>query len=481
MTATIVLMNNALRLDDNPALVAAMERGAPIVPVYVLDDDSAGDWKLGGARRWWLLQSLKQLSEKLKACGSQLIIRKGHYAEAVLELVTDVQADAIYMMRAYSPYELKTEAELHLKASDLCISCRRFAGNLLAEPEQVANKSGAPYKVFTPFWKQLRTLVSVPPLNSAPKELMAPGQFPRSDKVELLDLAPTPACWAEPIADVWQVGEDAAHACLRDFLEERVICYKRGRDIPGEDNTSRLSPYLANGEISARRIWQVAMDTAAANPGSTSAIEAFLREVAWREFSWHLLFHFPEMARQPLRPVFQNFPWRDGVDERVVRWQKGQTGFPIIDAGMRQLWQTGWMHNRVRMIVASFLVKDMLWHWHVGEDWFWDTLVDADIANNSASWQWVAGCGADAAPYFRIFNPILQGEKFDKAGDYVRAFVPELAKLPDAYIHKPFEASDELLKAAGITLGQDYPLPVVDRKQSRARALAAYETIKVAR
>lgn len=481
MSATIVIMNNALRLDDNPALVAAMERGAPIVPLYVLDDASSGDWKLGGARRWWLLQSIKQLSEKLKACGNQLTLRKGDHTASVLGLAADVQADAIYMMRAYSPYERKTEAELHLKAGDLGISCHRFAGNLLAEPEQVANKSGAPYKVFTPFWKQLRTLVSVPPLNSAPKKLLAPGRLPRSDTTALLDLAPTPACWAEPIADAWQVGEDAAHARLRYFLEDRVAAYKRGRDIPGEDHTSRLSPYLANGEISARRIWQVSMKAAEVNPDCVPAIEAFLREVAWREFSWHLLFHFPDIVRKPLRPEFQAFPWREGVDETVVRWQKGQTGFPVIDAGMRQLWQTGWMHNRVRMIVASFLVKDMLWHWHVGEDWFWDTLVDADIANNSASWQWVAGCGADAAPYFRIFNPILQGEKFDKNGDYVRTFVPELARLPAAYIHKPFEAPEEVLKAAGVTLGVNYPHPVLDRKQSRSGALAAYETIKVSR
>ena len=478
MPVTIVIMNNALRLDDNPALIAAMERGVPIVPLFVLDDDGAGAWKLGGARRWWLLQSLRQLAENLENCGSRLILRSGDYVEMVSQLAGETGADALYMMRAYSPYEQKAEAELYRKAGDLGIKCCRFAGNLLMEPEQVANGVGAPYRVFTPFWKKLRELVAVPPLNNAPKKLLAPDQFPRSDSLALLDLAPTSASWAEPIADAWQVGEQAAHKCLHVFLEEQVMKYKGGRDIPGEDNTSRLSPYLANGEISARRIWQVASNVAAAIPGSAPAIEAFLREVAWREFSWHLLFHFPEMAREPLRPEFAHFPWREGADGMVMRWQKGQTGFPIIDAGMRQLWQTGWMHNRVRMIVASFLVKDLLWHWHEGEDWFWDTLVDADIANNSASWQWVAGCGADAAPYFRIFNPILQGEKFDKAGDYVRRYVPELARLPDAYIHKPFEAPKEILEAAGVRLGETYPAPMLDRKTARDRALTALQSTK---
>jgi len=478
MQTTLVVMNTALRLDDNPALGAAMHRGGPVVPVFILDDEGDGLWKLGGARRWWVLQSLKALSAAIEARGNKLILRLGDYVDTLKNLIEETGADAVHIMRGYAPHEIKAQGELNKVCEDLGVVCKRFAGNLLIEPEQVRSKTGTPYRVFTPFWKQVREAVHVPPLEDAPDKIPAPERFPETVPFSELALDPVPAYWAKPIAKAWQPGEEGAHTRLADFLDDSAAGYKAGRDFPGEENTSRLSPYLANGEISARRIWQQTRDAIAANPDMGREGEAFLRELVWREFSWHLLVQFPELPERPLRPEFAEFPWQEGQDETVAAWQKGQTGFPIIDAGMRQLWQTGWMHNRVRMIVASFLVKDLLWHWRAGEDWFWDTLVDADLANNAASWQWVAGCGADAAPYFRIFNPILQGEKFDKAGDYVRRFVPELAGLPNKYIHQPFEAPEDVLKAAGVTLGETYPRPIVDRSAARKRALGALESIK---
>lgn len=480
MKPILVLMHNALRLDDHPALVNAAETGAPVIPLYVLDDAGAGPWKLGGARRWWVRQSLGTLGRALEGRGSRLILRAGSFTEEVADVAKVSGAGSIYLTRGYSPTERTQEQALHDRAEAMGIECRRFAGNLLIEPEHVRNKTGGVYEVFSPFWRRACELIDATEPLAAPDNLTAPADWPESTPVGDLKLDPVPAHWAEPIAAFWTPGEDAAHERLHDFLDGPSPNYKSDRDKPGVDATSRLSPYIASGEISPRRIWFEGHKKMASEPAGRKGVDWFLREVGWREFSNHLLFHFPTLPDKPLKPRFADFPWRDGHDASVEAWQKGQTGYPIVDAGMRQLWQTGWMHNRVRMIVASFLVKDMLWHWRVGEDWFWDTLVDADLANNSASWQWVAGCGADAAPYFRIFNPVTQGEKFDPDGDYIRTYVPELADMPNDYIHKPFEAPVGVLALAGVTLGKTYPAPILDRKPARERALAALGEIKQA-
>ncbi|WP_417458871.1 cryptochrome/photolyase family protein [Kordiimonas sp.] len=478
MSSILVLMAGSLRLDDNPALLAACKSGRPVLPVFILDNENAGTWAAGGARRWWLLQSLIELDERLKAMGSMLVIRSGNTCDIVGALLRESAADAVYMNRLYSPSGRKLQETLHETCTAAGVECRRFSGNLLLEPEHIVTKTGKPYEVFSPFWRQAKELIGTLYAYDAPSDIPSPPVWPESNDIDTLGLEPKPAYWAKPIVEAWQPGETTALERLDYFLDEIASGYARARDVPGVDGTSRLSPYLVDGEISVRRIWAQSLAAADANPLASNGIHAFLRELGWRDFSTHLLFHFPEMPERPLKANFNRFPWQHGEGGVVTSWQKGKTGFPIIDAGMRQLRQTGWMHNRVRMIVASFLVKDLLWHWRDGANWFWDTLVDADLANNSASWQWVAGCGADAAPYFRIFNPVLQGEKFDKRGAYIREFVPELAALPDAYIHKPFEAPREVLEAAGITLGKDYPVPVIDRKASRERALAALARTK---
>ncbi len=480
MKPILVLMHNALRLDDHPALSKAAESGAPVVPLYILDDDGAGQWKLGGARRWWVRQSLEALQKSLGALGSALVLRTGDFTEQVTAVAEATGAGAVYLTRGYSPTERKQEEALRGWCESMSVECRRFAGNLLIEPEHVRNKTGGVYEVFSPFWRRACELIDATEPLPAPEALKAPAVWPESARIEDLRLDPEPAHWAESLAAFWTPGEAAAHDRLHAFLEGPSPNYKADRDKPGVDATSRLSPYIANGEISPRRIWFEGHKKMADHPAGRKGVDWFLREVGWREFSNHLLFHFPALPEQPLKPRFADFPWREGHDAVVGAWQKGQTGYPIIDAGMRQLWQIGWMHNRVRMIVASFLVKDMLWHWRTGEDWFWDTLVDADLANNSASWQWVAGCGADAAPYFRIFNPVTQGEKFDPDGDYIRTYVPELAEMPNDYIHKPFEAPAGVLALAGVKLGDTYPKPVLDRKPARERALAALAEIKQA-
>ncbi|WP_417451066.1 cryptochrome/photolyase family protein [Kordiimonas sp.] len=478
MKPVIILMNGAIRLDDHPALARARDTGAPVIPVFILDDASAGAWRLGGARRWWLLKSLSSLQASLRKAGSGLVLRYGDTIECLKALISAADASAVHMTRSYEPEARKVQDAVHDLCKDLGVSARRFSGNLLLEPEQIRNKTGGIYEVFSPFWRRAQELIDDTAPVSAPVQLRAPENWPVSDDLSKLELEPKPAYWAEPIAAFWTPGEEAARERLNDFLKGAVLGYKDMRDYPATDATSRLSPYLANGEISPRRIWHETMIAIGGDKDIERGGNWFLRELGWREFSSHLLYHFPHIPQRALKSKFTAFPWREGHDEKVAAWQKGMTGFPIIDAGMRQLWQTGWMHNRVRMIVASFLVKDMLWHWRTGEDWFWDTLVDADLANNAASWQWVAGCGADAAPYFRIFNPITQGEKFDSRGAYIREYVPELAELPDEYIHKPFEAPAGVLKMAGIKLGETYPKPILDRKAARERALAALATTR---
>jgi deoxyribodipyrimidine photo-lyase len=474
--ASLVWFRRDLRLADHPAVKAAAETGAPVIPVYVLDDETPGAWRMGGASRWWLAQSLRSLGKSLEGLGSRLILRRGQAGRVLADLAEETGAGAVYFTRGYEPFQRRLEEQLKATLLRRDAQCRRFGGQLLVEPDKLSNASGDPFRVYSPFYRALTGREPPGQPLPAPGALPLPSSWPRSEKLESWGLEPTRPDWASGIRAAWKPGEAEAHKLLQHFIETAMKTYRCKRDRPGTGATSRLSPYLAFGEIGPRQIWHavLAAAEAAREPGLG---EAYLREIAWREFSYHLLFHFPHLPDKAFKPEFGRFPFRK--DKLALQaWRKGQTGYPIVDAGMRQLWQTGWMHNRVRMIVASFLIKHLLVPWQTGEAWFWDTLVDADLANNAASWQWVAGSGADAAPYFRIFNPVLQGEKFDPGGDYVRAFCPELAKLPNSLIHKPWESDAGLLERFGVALGATYPRPIVSHAEARQRALAAYEGIK---
>ncbi|MCR9071704.1 MAG: DNA photolyase family protein [Alphaproteobacteria bacterium] len=476
---TLVWFRRDLRLFDNPALAAAADRGAPVLALYILDDADAGDWKPGGASRWWLHGSLKALGEALSKIGTPLILRRGEAAEVVDAMIEESGADAVYWNRRYEPWARERDSRIKdaLKKRDLDV--RSFNGGLLYEPWEVTTKQDTPFKVFSPFWREIQSKGDPADPLPAPEALAAPEAIPTSEALEDWSLLPSKPDWAGGLRDAWTPGEAGAVARLEDFLDGTVADYKAHRNLPGLAGTSGLSPHLHFGEISPRRIWHAARaaSEARSNEAMDRGTSTFLSEVAWREFSYNLLFNNPTLPETSLRQEFEDFPWREDPDG-LAAWRRGRTGYPIVDAGMRELWHTGWMHNRVRMIVASFLIKDLLVHWREGEAWFWDTLVDADLANNAASWQWVAGCGADAAPYFRIFNPVLQGEKFDGDAAYVRRWVPEIADLPDSVIHKPWEAKPDVLRKAGVTLGKTYPHPIVDHAVARKRALEALETIK---
>lgn len=471
-----------LRLADNPALTAASDVGRPVIPVYVHDTTGIASRPTGGAGRWWLHHSLASLDASLRAADSRLVLRQGSPIEILIALAREVKACAIHMTRGYEPLNIKVEAELKAACADAGIELRRFSSGLLFEPEAVRTKMGEPYKVFTPFWKAC--LEQFPPARTlpAPAKLAAPAAWPASLPLESLEMLPIKPDWAGGLRRAaWTPGEAGAAQRLLSFLDDAAAGYSEMRDRPDRAGTSRLSPHLHFGEISPRQCWHAADFARLTKPGIAQGATSFLREIGWREFSAHLLFHWPSLPEQAFRPDFAAFPWKPDSPERTQQlraWQLGRTGYPIVDAGMRQLWETGWMHNRVRMIVASFLCKHLLIHWREGESWFWDTLVDADLASNAASWQWVAGSGADAAPYFRIFNPILQGVKFDPDGAYVHRFVPELALLPAPHVHAPWDAPRAILSAAGVTLGQTYPHPIVEHALAREKALAAYAAMK---
>tara|TARA_B100000614_G_scaffold261985_1_gene293540 strand:+ start:5569 stop:7101 length:1533 start_codon:yes stop_codon:yes gene_type:complete len=465
---SIVWFRRDLRLDDNPALAAAASRGAPVLPIFILDPEE----EIGGASRWWLHGSLASLSENLGKLGLPLVLRRG-VPESILSAVArEIAAEAVFWNRCYEPRATARDKRLKSSLSDAGLEVHSFNGSLLAEPWEVKTGSGDPYKVFTPFWRALSQRSFDAPL-AAPRKLDRVKDI-ATDRLADWGLLPAKPDWAGGLRETWTPGEAGAHARLETFVERSMSEYPDARDLPDREGTSRLSPHLHWGDVSPRRIWQVVRD---AEGGGGRAGDAFLRELAWRDFACHLLFNWPEIATGNWKREFDAFPWMSD-EASFEAWRLGRTGYPIVDAGMRQLWQTGWMHNRVRMIAASFLIKHLMIDWREGAAWFEDTLVDADLAVNRASWQWVAGSGADAAPYFRIFNPVLQGEKFDGAGDYVRAFVPELSKLDARYIHKPWEAPPSNLEKAGIVLGDTYPAPIVDHARARARALAAFEEIR---
>jgi len=477
----IVWFRDDLRLSDHPALHFAASRGVPVIGVYILDEESRSlrppQWRpLGGAACWWLAQSLRSLQADLTARGSCLVLRKGAAAQVLAGLAHDIGAETVaWNDIAMTPH--RTVANDVVRAlDDIGIPSRIFAGDLLVDPAKLRNKDGRGLRVFTPFWKRVLSI------GELPEPLAAPTKLPSAPAVASDDLAswqlePRHPDWAGGLRETWFPGEASAKTLLSDFLDGRVAGYANGRDRPDRDATSRLSPHLRFGEISPRQVWHAARFAAADEPGAAGDIEKFLSELGWREFCRHLLYDVPDLAVRNLQSSFDAFPWRR--DRKALEaWQRGLTGYPIVDAGMRELWHTGAMHNRVRMVVASFLVKHLLLDWRDGEAWFWDTLVDADAGSNPANWQWVAGSGADAAPYFRVFNPILQGEKFDPNGDYVRRWVPELTHLDGALIHQPWTATPLELAGAGIILGATYPHPIVAHKAGRERALAAYAKIR---
>jgi deoxyribodipyrimidine photo-lyase len=476
--AAIVWFRQDLRLDDNPALAAAVASGRPVLPLYILDDESPGAWRLGGASRWWLHGSLAALGADLARLGAPLVLRRGAAVQVLPALAADVGAGAVFWNRMYEPWAMARDGALKKQLRDSGLSVESFNGAYLHEPARLRTGAGGPFKVFTPFWKALRAAGCATQPIPAPQALAArdaPG-----DALEDWRLLPPRPDWAGGLREAWTPGEAGARARLEAFLDTGLAGYAEGRDRPDLPATSRLSPHLRWGEVSPGQIWRSVMARTAQTPSLTADGDKFLSEVGWREFSAHLLFHSPEMPEKNWRPAFDRFPWAD-APEAINSWQRGQTGYPIVDAGMRELWATGFMHNRVRMIVASFLIKDLMVHWRAGEDWFWDTLVDADLANNAAGWQWVAGSGADASPYFRIFNPVAQGERHDPEGAYVRRWVPELAQLPTTFIHAPWTASEDVLAAAGVKLGGNYPAPIVDHASARSRALDAYKQVAGAR
>ncbi len=477
-SATIVWFRQDLRLQDNPALLAATERGGPIVPVYILDDGAEGRWPAGGASRWWLHHSLAALDHALHERGSRLILARGESRAVLHRLIKETGAGAVFWNRRYEPASIARDKELKAELSGAGLEAKSFNAALLFEPHTVKNKSGGPFQVFTPYWKHCQTLAVEPPVKLPGGKLGAPTQWPQSEELASLDLLPR-LNWAEGFARCWQPGEAGAAKRLKQFIARAMESYADQRNTPETDGTSALSPHLHFGEIGPRQIWaavRALSNESGVFPASRGA-QVFLSEVGWREFAHHLLYYFPQTPVAPLREDFAAFPWVKN-SWQLRAWQQGLTGYPMVDAGMRQLWQTGWMHNRVRMIVASFLVKHLRLSWQEGAAWFWDTLVDADLASNTLGWQWSAGCGADAAPYFRIFNPILQGQKFDPDGGYVRRWVPELAKVPTEYIQQPWTAPPLTLLAAGVTLGGNYPRPIVEHGAARAAALAALKSMR---
>jgi deoxyribodipyrimidine photo-lyase len=468
MNAPVILwFRQDLRLRDNPALHHAIKSGTKIIPIYILDDETPSDLKMGGASRVWLHHSLSSLSTQLD---KKLHFFRGDAAELIPEIIKETGASGIYWNRCYEPWRIKRDTQIKSELQDQNIEVKTFNASLLWEPWEIETQNGTPYKVFTPFYKKGCLQAPPPPKpQSVPKNiLLHTYQGTLSCSLDDLELLPQ-INWDQGMVRHWNISENGAQNRLNQFLDEGLEGYAEKRNLPIAPNVSRLSPYLHFGEISPHDIWYTAQEYAHAHAVPEKDIDTLCSELGWREFSYHLLYHFPDLHRKNLQEKFNHFPWSEPDKDQLSRWQKGQTGYPIIDAAMRELWQTGYMHNRCRMIVASFLVKNMLVHWHYGEDWFWDCLFDADLASNSASWQWVAGCGADAAPYFRIFNPILQGEKFDPDGQYIKKYVPELQYLPTKYIHTPWEAPKK---------PKDYPAPMLDIKATRQRALDAYEHMK---
>lgn len=438
----------------------------PVVPVYILDDAATGLWALGGAQRWWLHHSLMALDAELKARGSRLLLLSGDAVALLAALAAETGATAVHAIEHFEPWARRQQDGLD-KRLRLCL----HPGHLLAHPQSVTTAGGTPFKVFTPFFRALQQQMPPAVPVSAPAHILSPDALPEGERLDQWNLLPRAPDWAAGFSAFWRPGEAGARAKLEAFIAEAAAHYADNRNVPGSISTSRLSPHLHFGEISVAEVWHGVADAVG---GKASA---WLRQLVWRDFSAQLIWQSPTFPEQNWRPDFDRFPWASDP-AALQAWQRGRTGYPLVDAGMRELWATGWMHNRVRMVTASFLSKHLMIDWREGEAWFWDTLLDADLGNNAAGWQWVAGSGADAAPYYRIFNPVTQSERFDPDGAYIRRWVPELSRLDSKAIHAPWLAPPLDLAAAGVRLGQDYPLPLVDHAVARARALAAYESLK---
>lgn len=467
---TLVWLRQDLRLYDNQALYHASKLGH-IVPIYILDPTIT----LGGAAKWWLHYSLDSLKKDLASQGIGLIIRHGNPVEVLAQLIEEIPSQAVYWNQVFTPDELALDIQVKQLLTQKQIRHEHFNSSLLHAPHEITNSQGKFFQIFTPYWKQCLTLPEPANPLGLPKftaHTIAVKSLPIND----LQLLPKTIDWTQGLVATWQVSETQAINYLKEFVEDKLPHYAQERDFPAKDVSSHLSPYLHFGQISPRQIWHYVQQASFHHAIAAKSSQQFLAELGWREFSYHLLNHFPKLPTSPFRAKFEQFPWVTNT-HFLKAWQRGQTGYPIVDAGIRQLWHTGIMHNRVRMIVASFLTKHLLLPWQLGAEWFLDTLVDADLAANSFNWQWVAGCGADAAPYFRIFNPILQGQKFDAAGHYVKQWIPELSELSSALIHTPWKADQANLTKANIILGTTYPMPIVDHEQARANALAAYKKI----
>ena len=468
MSKAIVWFRQDLRLCDNPAFSAACRHHDFIIPIYIMDEVTS---RLGGAQRWWLHHSLVSLDKGLKKIGLNLCRRQGKALDILEQLVQDYQIEAIYWNRCYEPFAIERDTLIKKFFQTCGVRIVSTNGSLIHEPWQITNTTGNFFKVFTPFWRACLKQMDIPEqykISRTPKTLEA-----KSESLASWKLLPAKPNWAEAFGHYWQPGEEGACIKLATFIDIHLRGYSTSRDEPAKDTTSKLSPHLHFGEISPWQVWRAIETVKSDHDCDLKSVERFLSEIGWREFSYHLLYHAPTLPNTNFKSAFDIFPWKND-DIFLKRWQEGRTGYPIVDAGMRELWQTGYMHNRVRMIVASFLTKDLLIDWRLGASWFLDTLVDADLASNSAGWQWVAGCGADAAPYFRIFNPVLQGEKFDPDGVYVKQWVPELISVPVQWIHKPWMAPQDKL---GLCLGKDYPEPIIDHLEARKKALLYYKMI----
>lgn len=476
MIKTIVLFHRDLRLHDNPALTAAAQRGV-VIPVFVWSPNERAFGNDGSASRWWLSQSLHALRQSLAEYSLRLIVRQGERLAVINTLLQETGATAVYMNESYEPDRRMTDDDWVRQLIQKRVEIKQFSASLMMRPNDLLNVQGQPYRVYSAFFKKFHT-------KPVPRPLPVPGLlhgFNESIYTETIENLPliSSHTWHSKLEKHWKPGETEAIKRWKSFLKNSLKQYKDGKDFPGNEAVSKLSPHIAFGEISVCGIWHAIERERVylENPKLHSSMDAFQKQLVWRDFSYHQLDHFPTMRTKPLRQPFEHFPWHTDAAS-LKKWMCGQTGYPIVDAGMRQLWETGWMHNRVRMIVASFLTKHLLISWQDGEKWFADTLVDFDMANNAMGWQWSAGSGNDAAPYFRIFNPILQGKKFDNDGDYVRKWIPELRLLPSAYIHEPWTAPQHILDAAQLTLGENYPFPIVDHSIARQRALEAYQQIK---
>ena len=485
----IVWFRNDLRLADNPALHRAVDDSAAVVPLFIWAPEEEGDWPPGGAHRWWLHHALQALDANLREKGSRLTLRTGESLRELRAVLCATGADAVYWNKRYAPALFQRDLAMEEALREDGTAFEVFDSRILHDPDRIQTTSGGPYHVYTPFWNKLKATLEVPPPLGAPHmgASNAPESWPAS--ADIGELALTPEAqdgvdWAEGFRATWSaqgagraVGEQGAHERLDFFLEHKLANYAELRDRPDRDGTSMLSPRLHHGELSPRQVWHAVQDWIQ-NGVMRAQADVFLQEIAWREFSYHILHHYPETLTEPLKEKFKAFNFKAQSKVALERWQKGQTGYPVVDAALRQLWRLGWMHNRMRMTVGSFLTKDLLIPWDEGARWFWDTLVDGDLGNNTMGWQWCAGCGADAQPFFRIFNPVSQGTKYDPNGDYVRRWVPELKDLPTKHLHAPWDAPEDVLDKTGVTLGETYPEPIVDHKTARERALERYNKIK---